>query len=296
MKKALKSTTILALFLVLSLSFMIACKSEDNASTTGDTDDSSTSSTTTRQVSGTLSGDLTNVASVTATDPIAGTVVAFSLGSTSLKSLRLEAVQPTSLSYTLELTVGNAYNINLKDNSNNTVATMEWSASQSGTSTTSALNITEGSAISLGNTSIPAGTDASKVTLISSEVNPLKSIDNDEDGISDFDDSDDDNDGVEDAQDNDDDGDGNLDESEESDHDRDGISDSEDTDSEDVDDDNDGIDNDSDTDDDNDGIEDVDDTHDDNDRADNDSDTDDDNDGIEDVDDTHDDDDATSDS
>jgi len=278
MKKALNSTKILAVFLVMSLSFMIGCKSEDNASTVVDTD---TSPTTTRQVSGTLSGDLTNVASVTATDPIAGTVVTSSLSSASLKSMRLEAAQSSSLSYSFELTVGDAYNIALKDSSNDTVATMEWSTSQSGTSTTSAMNITEGDEISLGNTSLPAGTDASKITLISSEGNPLKSIDNDKDGISDFDDPDDDDDGIEDNQDADADGDGNLDVKEESDQDRDGIPDHEDTDSKDVDADNDGIDDNSDTDDDNDGILDT-------------EDTDDDGDGIPDTEETKDD--ATSDS
>lgn len=272
---------ILAAFLPAGLSLLAGCSS-DGGSPAADTGTGTGSS---RTFSGTLTGDLTNIAAINAVNAGAGADASVVLALVAPRALRINAATSPA-DYDLEMTEGESYNIVLVDASGATVAVMEWPTSAAGGLTTSVINVSGGAAVDLGFTEIPPGTDSSVTTLVSSSNNPLASTDADGDGESDFDDTDDDNDGILDVDDDDDDGDGVDDRDEESDDDGDGIPDIEDEDSDDVDDDNDGLENNTDTDDDNDGIPDVDDDDDDGDGIpdvdDPDSDDDNDHDGIDD--------------
>jgi hypothetical protein len=240
MRLRCREFALLALVTVCS-GFILACSDDDDGAT--------------RTVSGTLSGDLTNVSSLVATGTNSGATSSVNLSALSQPGmLSNAAVSPAT--YALDLAVGESYNIALADANGNVVAVMEWSTSATGTTTTTVFNLTPGATIDLGDSGVPVGADATVITLISSTNNPLEDTDSDGDGSSDYDDSDDDNDGIDDDQDSDDDGDGVDDEAEESDSDDDGIPDTEDADSEDADNDDDGVDDDTDDDDDNDGIDD----------------------------------------
>lgn len=215
----------------------------------------------TRTVSGTVSGDLTNIASVVGTEAIAGIETTSTFASAKLKEGRMAAADGSS--YELKLEAGKSYTVSFQDSAGDTVAVMEWNASSTRSDTTTVINLDAGANVDLGLTTFQAGTDSTAVTLVSSQNNPLEETDADDDGLSDFEDEDDDNDGEDDDIDEDDDGDGKPDDEEESDHDGDGVSDKDDDDSEDSDNDNDGEDDDTDTDDDNDGLEDDEDDDDD---------------------------------
>ncbi len=231
----------LLLPLLAAMLFISACSDSDSGNSS------------TRTVSGTLSGDLSNVSAVVATTSSGGGAV----GADTLPALFMGALQTRAATapaeWGMEVPVGEGVSIKLVDEAGSSLAVMEWATSANGGQTTTVINITPGVAIDLGVSGVPQGLDASVLTLISSTNNPLMFLDNDGDGTSDYDDADDDNDGVEDEQDSDDDGDGVEDEEEESDTDGDGTPDTEDEDSEDADNDDDGIEDETDPDDDNDG-------------------------------------------
>lgn len=173
-----------------------------------------------RVVIGQLTGNVSLIQLVIATDTTSGATLTSLLTS---KSMAANKMASSGTGFSLDLPVDSSYSLSFIDSSNIAVAVLRFPKGSAGTTLSTVFNVntsalTGSSVIDLGTIDIPAGTGGAgtPITYVEALNNPLEQNDLDDDGMSDFDDDDDDNDGVPDELDNDDNDDGTPDEEEES--------------------------------------------------------------------------------
>ncbi|VAX18498.1 hypothetical protein MNBD_NITROSPINAE03-1089 [hydrothermal vent metagenome] len=157
---------------------------------------SSSSSVSERTISGTLTGDLSNISGVRAVSGSDGTVYS----ATTTSSARTTALTGASAGFQVTVPVDDSYTLDLVGADDTPVASLQFNTSATGASTTGKIPLTGGAStsIDLGIINIPTGTGATTggIATVTPSVNPLTEVDSDSDGMNDFEDDDDDNDGI----------------------------------------------------------------------------------------------------
>ncbi len=173
-------------FSFAALLFLSACGSSG----------SSSSSISERTISGTLTGDLSNISGVRAVNTSDGTVYS----ATTTSSARTTALTGTSAGFQVKVPINNNYTVEVVGADDTPVASLQFNTSATGASSTNQIPVTgeASTSIDLGIVNIPNGTGATTgaTATVTPSTNPLTEVDSDNDGINDFEDNDDDNDGI----------------------------------------------------------------------------------------------------
>lgn len=185
-KRVLFSTFVLVVFLA-------ACGSSGSGS-----GGSSSTSANTREVTGTLTGDLSHITGAEAVRVSDGVKFPATLAPSAAKMNALVA-GAAGATLTANLPVNGTYTLNLLGESNSAAATLQFPANVAGTATTANFTVSANPApggatttINLGAVPVPAGTGAAGATHsvdITPEHNPLAQDDEDADGVADLEDS-----------------------------------------------------------------------------------------------------------
>ncbi len=168
-------------------------------STSSDGDPGTTTATT--KISGNLTGDTANVGGVVATSATTNSTYLATLGSTA----RTNGFSGAPITFSVEVPTGDTYWVSVVDSDNKSMGTVSFDIDVTGSATTDTIPVMDETDIDFGDCPIPDGTGADGVGTV--EIvpgkNPLQHMDQDHDGMSDWEDSDDDNDGVDDQHDGD---------------------------------------------------------------------------------------------